>query len=258
MPTHARSLRPRPHGAWLCLLLALGCRSTESATEAEPAEGSAEATTAASAEAEPNDGGEVIAISGPGGIASPSLPAGTFLGKGGRLQVGQPLETPRGTLAELRLPGGVRVRMNEDTAITLPGTDAAARLVLTRGEVVVLTEPGATAELQVAAGDEVLTVARGEAQIRNSGDVRRFAMVSGTAQLQAPSRSLTLGPGESIEAPLPEERSRKPELSLAPLEDTNWSRTFETASRMAQEVADGVGSLTARRPGSSQERQRLA
>lgn len=243
--------------ASLCLLMALGCPAGDAESQGEPA--AAEATPAAWAAETPapDDGGEVVAISGPGGVLSPSLPAGTFLGKGGRLQVGQVLETPRGTLAELRLPGGVRVRMNEDTALTLPGPDAAARMVLTRGEVVVLTEPAATGELSVAAGDEVLTVAHGEAQVRNAGATRRFAVVSGTASLQAPSRSLTLGPGESIDAPLPEERTRRPELSLAPLEETGWSRTFETAARMVDDAPAGVGSLTARRPGSDREQQRL-
>ena len=206
---HDRSrLRPRIlfHSASLCLLMALGCRSGEAVTEADPAAAEPEATKAGTPVPTPDDGGEVVAISGPGGLASPTLPAGTFMGKGGRLQKGQVLETPKGTLAELRLPGGIRVRMNEDTALALPGPDAAARLVLTRGEVVVLTEPGATAELAVAAGDEVLTLAHGEAQVRNSGATRRFAVVTGTASLQAPSRSLTLAPGESIDAPLPEER----------------------------------------------------
>lgn len=252
--------RPRSrflsHCASLCLLLALGCRS-DAPPEGSPAAASPEAAPVATPAPAPDDGGEVVAISGPGGLGSPTLPAGTFLGKGGRLQKGQVLETPKGTLAELRLPGGVRVRMNEDTALTLPGPDAAARLVLARGEVVVLTEPSSTAELAVAAGDEVLTVAHGEAQVRNAGATRRFAVVSGTASLQAPSRSLTLGPGESIDGPLPEERTRRPELSLAPLEETGWSRTFETAARMVEEVPAGVGSLTARRPGSDREQQRL-
>lgn len=256
---HDRPRRPRIlfHSASLCLLMALGCRSGEAVTEGDPAAPKPETTPAGTPVPAPDDGGEVVAISGPGGLGSPALPPGTFMGKGGRLQKGQVLETPKGTLAELRLPGGIRVRMNEDTALALPGPDAAARMVLTRGEVVVLTEPGATAELSVAAGDEVLTLAHGEAQVRNSGATRRFAVVTGTASLQAPSRSLTLAPGESIDAPLPEERTRRPELSLAPLEETGWSRTFETAARMVDEAPAGVGSLTARRPGSDREQQRL-
>lgn len=255
---HVRSrTRLRPHFVSLCLLVAVGCRGGGEATPQDAPPGEPAAAAVGAPTPAPDDGGEVVAISGPGGLTSPALAAGTFLGKGGRLQVGQVLETPKGTLAELRLPGGIRVRMNEDTAIALPGRDAAARLVLTRGEVVVLTEPGATAELAVAAGDEVLTVARGEAQVRNAGATRRFAVVSGTASLQAPSRSLTLGPGESIDAPLPEERTRRPELSLAPLEETGWTRTFETAARMVEEAPAGVGSLTARRPGSDREQQRL-
>lgn len=249
--------RLRPHVVSLCLLMAMGCRGGGEAAPQQAAAGEQAAAAAGVPVPAPDDGGEVVAISGPGGLASPTLPAGTFMGKGGRLQKGQVLETPKGTLAELRLPGGIRVRMNEDTALALPGPDAAARLVLTRGEVVVLTEPGATAELAVAAGDEVLTLAHGEAQVRNSGATRRFAVVTGTASLQAPSRSLTLAPGESIDAPLPEERTRRPELSLAPLEETGWSRTFETAARMVDEAPAGVGSLTARRPGSDREQQRL-
>lgn len=249
--------RLRPHVVSLCLLMAVGCRGGGEAAPQEAAAGEQTPAVAGTPVPTPDDGGEVVAISGPGGLASPTLPAGTFMGKGGRLQKGQVLETPKGTLAELRLPGGIRVRMNEDTALALPGPDAAARLVLTRGEVVVLTEPGATAELSVAAGDEVLTLARGEAQVRNFGATRRFAVVTGTASLQAPSRSLTLAPGESIDAPLPEERTRRPELSLAPLEETGWSRTFETAARMVDEAPAGVGSLTARRPGSDREQQRL-
>jgi hypothetical protein len=246
------------HSASLGLLLALGCRTGETTPEGSPGAASSEASAAAAPLAPAQDGaGEVVAVSGPGGLSSPALPTGTFLGKGGRLQAGQVLETPKGTLAELRLPGGIRVRMNEDTALTLPGPDAAARLLLARGEVVVLTEPGATAELSVAAGDEVLTLARGEAQVRHGGATRRFAVVSGTATLEAPSRSLTLGTGERIDAPLPEERTRRPELSLAPLEETGWSRTFEAAARMVDEAPAGVGSLTARRPGSNQEQQRL-
>ncbi|MEM7154710.1 MAG: VIT domain-containing protein [Myxococcota bacterium] len=239
--------------AVFCLLLTLGCGSEPPPTTAEAPAEAAETTQEAAAV----PGGEVVAISGPGGLRSPALPPGTFMGPGGRLEAGQSLETPKGTLAELRLETGVRIRMNEDTALSLPGSGAASRLVLTRGEIVVLTEPGVTADLAVAAGDEVLTVAQGEAQIRHDGGTRRFAVVVGRAELQAPTRSLTLSAGESIEAPLPEERARVPELSLAPLRETGWSRTFETAAQIAKDVPAGVGSLTARRPGSQAQRQHL-
>ncbi len=255
MPMPARrTISSRACSPWLPLVLALGCNSQAAQ---DPASAELAAEQAAEATPAHPENGEVVAISGPGGVHSPALEAGTFLGKGAHLEAGQVLETPRGTLAELRLQGGIRVRMNEDTALTLPAADAASRLVLSRGEIVVLTEPGSTAELAVAAGDEVLTLTRGEAQIRHAGAARRFAVVSGSAELQAPSRTLTLAPGESIDAPLPEEQTRRPELSLAPLQETSWSRTFEAAARIADEVPAGVGSLTARRPGSSAERQRL-
>lgn len=266
MPTRARtSTRPPIFlrcTVSLTLLTALGCNGDpEQAADADPEQAAAEG--AAQAGATDAGAGEIVAISGPGGVGSPSLPPGAFLGKGATLTPGQDLRTAKGTLAELRLPGGIRVRMNEDTELSLPGSGAASRLVLAAGEIVVLTEPGSTAELSIASGDEVLTLTRGEVQVRNDGPAagggpsRRYAVVSGSATLTAPSRSLTLGAGESIEAPLPEERTRQPELSLAPLQQTGWSRTFESAAEIAKQVPAGVGSLTARRPGSQAQKQRL-
>jgi hypothetical protein len=203
--------------------------------------------------------GEVLAISGPGGLESPSLPAGTFLGKGGQLEGGQTVETPRGTLAELQLRGGVRVRLNESTEVKLP-TAVSDPLVVTRGEAVVLAPRTEGDEaMRVTAGEDSLSLSSGaELQVKNSGSARTYAVVSGRATLTTPSRTLELGAGERIEAPLPADAPKvEPKASLAALEETSWSRSFEAAARMAEAVPRGVGSLTARAPGSSKEEQRL-
>lgn len=220
----------------------------------------AEAVAEAAAESErAGPAGEVLAISGPGGLSSPSLPGGTFLGKGGQLDAGQTVETPRGTLAELQLRGGVRVRLNERTEVKLPADDGAW-LVVMRGEAVVLAPRIEGDEaLKLRAGDETLSLAPGaELQVKNDGSARTYAMVAGHATLTTESRTLELGPGERIAAPLPADAPKvEPKASLAALDETSWSRTFEAAARMADSVPRGVGSLTARVPGSSREEQRL-
>ena len=208
----------------------------------------------------PTPGGPVATvtgISGPGGLTSPELAAGTFLGKGAVLEAGQTVETPRGTLAELELADGTKLRLNEDTAVKAPTDKWPRRLELTRGELVAVAAKAQT-PLEIAAGPEMLRVTSGEVQARNVGDARRYAVIAGAASLKTPSKELDLGPGESIDAPLPEDRYEEaPQLSLAPLEDTAWTRTFVSAARMSEAVPRGVGSLTARRAGTNTERQAL-
>ncbi|MEM6995169.1 MAG: VIT domain-containing protein, partial [Myxococcota bacterium] len=217
-------------------------------------------TKTPAAEAEAEAGGAVATvtgISGPGGLTSSALQPGAFLGKGAVLNAGQTVETPRGTLAELQLSDGTKLRLNEDTAVKVPSVKWPRRFELTRGEMVAITAAGAEA-VEVAAGEELLTVAAGEAQVRNVGDGRRYAVVSGNASLKTPSKTLDLGPGESLDAPLPEDTYEKgPELSLAALDETAWTRTFASAARMTETVPRGVGSLTARRAGSNREQQKL-
>jgi hypothetical protein len=243
----------------LAPLLGIGCKGADDEQAAAAASEAAATTTALTA--------RVTAVSGPSGLASDALAEGTFLGKGAVLSPGQHVETPGGTLSELELSNGVRIRLNEQTSIELPGRDHPEAMVLTRGEVVVIapysntrgeSEDDEHGALAVAAGDETLRVASGEAQIRNVGSARHFAVVSGRSDLEAGGQSFSLGAGESLDAPLPASRTeRRPELSLRPLEDTGWSRVFDTAAQMADQVPRGVGSLTARRPGSNAEQQRL-
>lgn len=254
-PRNATTTRPRAG------LLALGCSASllagcpqlsddgygeqdDGKTEEHPTE-SAAAPVAT-----------VTGISGPGGLTSPDLAPGTFLGKGAVLTAGQTVQTPRGTLAELQLADGTTMRLNEDTTVSTPTVDWPRRFTLTKGEVVAVAN--ANAPIEVLAGAEKLNVEAGEVQVRNTDDRRRYAVVSGRASLTTPSKTLQLGPGESVDAPLPEDTyDDGPELSLAPLSDTAWTRTFASAAQMTQTVPRGVGSLTARPAGTRRETQRL-
>lgn len=200
---------------------------------------------------------EVTAVSGPGGLLSPGLPEGTLLGKGARLSWGQTIETPKGTLAELSVGQGLRLRLNEDTAIVLP-SEAGGDLTLTRGEVVALVDAkNASGPARVRAGDDAVRIDAGEVQVVHAGANRNVAVVHGRAVLESSGRTVELGAGERVTGPLAPEREARPELSLQPLADTSWSRTFEQASIMADSVPRGIGSLTARAPGSQNEKQQL-
>ena len=225
-----------------------GCGETESATSPQEA--------AAAARAQEGVGGRISAVTGPGGVRSSSLAEGTFLGPDARIEPGQDLHTPRGTLAEVALDGGARLRLNEQTQLALPGGDHPQAVQLRQGEVVALATE--SAPVAVAAGEETLRILTGEAQIRHAGATRRYAVVHGQAVLEADGRSFELGAGESLQTPLPKTQPEtQPELSLRPLDETGWARTFDTAARMADAVPRGIGSLTARAAGSQNERQKL-
>ena len=237
-------------GAVLCLP---GCEPNESPAGGE--DGSATQEPAIPA----GRGAKVTSISGPGGITSPSLPPGTFVGAGGRLEAGSTAETAKGTLAELRLDGGGDLYVNEDTRISLPGADHPGTVSLERGELVVAADSTDTAVV-VQTGDDAITVEAGEVQVRAEGETHRFAVVHGRASLASGGRTVDLSAGDTIETPLPalaQAEPAKPQRSLAPLQDTHWARTFDTAAAMANTVPRGVGSLTARRAGTQTERQAL-
>jgi len=215
-----------------------------------------------SAAEEPKGGGsgaKVTSISGPGGITSPDLAAGTFVGAGGRFEAGVGLQTAKGTLAELELDQGGHLYMNEDTRLSLPGGDHPGAVSLDRGELVATTTPDA-GDVVVRAGDDALTLESGEVQVRAEGDTHRFAVVHGHASLVSGDRTVALSAGDTIETPLPklaQAEPPKPTRSLSPLTDTGWARTFDAAASMADSVPRGVGSLTARRAGSKNERQAM-
>lgn len=214
--------------------------------------------------------GKVAKVRGAGGLRSPDLPEGTFLGEGAVLRAGQSLELPRGTRAELTLAGGQRVRLDEDTQVRMPEAAAGTQsLVLERGRLIVLAEAG-QASLEVVSADDRLVVERGEVEVRASGDNRHYGVVTGRSLLHTAGREIPLGPGATISTPAaastrPETppdptilaAALTPSLSLAPLDDTAWAAAFEDSAEIADDLPRGVGSLVAKRAGSSVEKQSL-
>jgi ferric-dicitrate binding protein FerR (iron transport regulator) len=195
---------------------------------------------------------EVTAVSGPGGLRSPGLAEGTFLGKAAKLEANQAIETPKGTLAELALEGGARLRLNEDTALVVPSP--GGEVTVTRGEVVALVDARTSGGLALRAGDDTIRVEGGEVQLVHARTNRHVAVVHGRAIVESNGQRVELGAGERLTTPLASpERPSQPELSLQPLADTGWSRAFEQAALAVDAVPRGVGSLTARVPGSQNE-----
>jgi len=231
-----------------------GCERSDDA----PPDPEAEASQAAEA-AKTGSGAKVTSVSGPGGITSPDLAAGTFVGAGGRFEAGSALATGKGTLAELELDRGGHLYMNEDTRLALPGGDHPDAVDLERGELVATTT-ASTGPVDIRSGGDQVTLDSGEVQVRAEGDTRRFAVVHGHASLRSGERTVQLSAGDTIQTPLPEiaqAEPPQPTRSLAPLTDTGWARTFDAAASMADTVPRGVGSLTARRAGTKNERQAL-
>jgi len=201
---------------------------------------------------------ELTAVHGPAGVRTDDLAEGTFLGAGARLRAGQRLIVPAGTLAELRLASGTLLRLNEDSRLTMPDGPDARALELAAGELVAIVAAGQP-PLSVRAGADTLDITGGEARVLARGERRSYDVVYGGARLRSGGQEVGLGPGAHVETPLAApERPIQPEISLRPLEDTEWSRTFEVAAAMADSVPPGVGSLTARRAGTSAELHKLA
>ena len=220
----------------------------------------------------------IAKIRGGRGLQAPGLPAGAFLGEGAALHAGQWIELPRGTRAELTLTNGQRLRLDEDTRLRLPETlevvgETLPRLELTRGRLIVLADvpagspPGPALELVSA--DDRLIVERGEVELR-AGETRHYGVVNGHAVLHTASRAIPLGPGASISTPVAADTRPQtppdpeilaaafsPQLSLAPLDDTAWAAAFEDTAKIADDLPQGVGSLVAKRAGSSVEKQSL-
>lgn len=228
---------------------AAGCGASEDPPE--PGNGSADAAQAIAAV---GPGGSLKRIVGPGGLTSPGLEPGTMLGAGAKLEPGQVVTTPKGTLAEIELGNGTLVRVGEDSTLALP-TDAAP-LSLERGEVYVR---GAS---RIQSGPDTLTILRGEARAVSTGEAadswREYGVIFGEAQLETGGKTVPLWPGATLETPLKEtETEPKPLMTLRALEETTWARSFEAATQLAETVPRGTGSLTARRAGTNIERQRL-
>ncbi|MFV8749266.1 VIT domain-containing protein [Nannocystaceae bacterium ST9] len=267
----SRRLFPAPLALSL-LVPFVACQSTPGS------EGQGDGNSA-SAEVEAAKGPAVATITkirGERGITAPDLPAGAFLGEGAALHAGQWIELPRGTRAELELASGQRLRIDEDSRLRLPDSlapESPAKLELTRGRLIVLADvpvgspPGP--KLEVVAADDRLVVERGEVELR-AGETRHYGVVSGHSILHTAGREIPLGPGASISTPAaPDTRPETPpdptilaaaftpQLSLAPLDDTAWAAAFEDTAKIADDLPQGVGSLVAKRAGSSVEKQSL-
>ncbi len=213
---------------------------------------------------------ELTAVHGPAGVRTEDLAEGTFLGAGARIRGGQVLLIPRGTMAELRLSDGTLLRLNEDTRVTIAsggsvGSSGAQsrELNLASGELVAIVAAG-QAPLTVRSGGDTLEITSGEARTLARGDRRSYDVVYGASILRSGGQEIRLTPGAHQETPLAAPQAGQPaqpiqpEISLRALEDTAWSRTFEIAAAMADSVPPGVGSLTARRAGTSHEQFKLA
>ncbi|NVB43258.1 hypothetical protein G6O69_35870 [Pseudenhygromyxa sp. WMMC2535] len=242
-------------------------------SEGQGASASAEAGSA-EAPAELPVVAKVTKVRGSRGLSSPALPEGAFLGEGAALHAGQVIELPRGTRAELELGEGLRLRLDEDSRLTLPEAasgDSPPKLTLERGRLIVLATaeaPEGRAALIVAAADDELHVERGEVELHHAGETRHYGVVQGRSLLHHAEREIPLGPGASISTPAaPETRPETPPdpnilaftpaLSLAPLQEAAWAKAFEDSQALAESLPEGVGSLVARRAGSSVERQSL-
>ena len=205
---------------------------------------------------------ELTAVHGPAGARTEDLAEGTFLGAGAKLRAGQVLLVPRGTLAELKLMDGTVLRVNEDSRVLLPDAPRSRDLELRSGELVAIVADGQQ-PLKVKAGEDTLEITTGEARALARGDRRNYDVVYGAATLRSGGQQVAMTPGAHLETPLAPAPAAggqpvQPEISLRPLEDTAWSRTFEIAAAMADAVPPGVGSLTARRAGTQTQLHKLA
>jgi hypothetical protein len=201
---------------------------------------------------------ELTSVQGPSGVRTEDLAEGTFLGPGAKLRAGQTLLVPRGTLAELRLTGGTVLRLNEESRLVVPDGPQGRAVTLAEGELVAIVAAGQP-PLAVRAGDDTLDIATGEARVLHRAGKRAHDVVYGAARLRTGGQETALSPGSHVETPLATQGAPvQPEVSLRPLEDTAWSRTFEVAAAMADAVPPGVGSLTARRAGQTAQLHRLA
>ncbi|KIG16142.1 hypothetical protein DB30_04860 [Enhygromyxa salina] len=209
----------------------------------------------------------VAKIHGLRGVQSPDLPEGAFMGEGATIHAGQWITLPRGTRVELELSSGQRLRLDEDSRLGF-AKDGSANVELTQGRLVVLADD--KGPIEVRAANDRLVVERGEAELHATDETRHFGVIQGRALLFTDGREIPLSPGASISTPTtPSTRPQtppdpqilaaavEPTLSLAPLQQAAWASAFEQSAQLASDVPRGVGSLVARRAGSSVERQSL-
>ncbi|RMG98522.1 MAG: hypothetical protein D6705_05800 [Deltaproteobacteria bacterium] len=196
---------------------------------------------------------EVARVQGPGGLGGGNLPQGAFLGPGARLEPGATYETGPGTLVELSAGDGRTLRLDGASKVHL---DAEGRVTLETGRILSDVPPGAP-PISLRVGDDVLTVEVGQAQAERDGETNYYAVVHGHAVVVTGGERMDLGAGATLQTPLAEAPSQRPLLSLAPLERTTWAMVFDEARRLAEDAPPGIGSLTARVPGTNEPFQAL-
>ncbi len=252
-----------------CLLMAVACTPPPQQAHQDPDKPETSASTPGESADASTEELLVKSVRGVGGVITPDLPEGAFLGAGAHVPIGREFSLPKGNLAELTLPAGGTLRVNEDSRLQVA---ADGSVQIHTGEVVVLVPPGSQPVTVHGAEGEHLEVRAGEARMLRRDNRRQAAVVYGQATAIVGGKRTDLGPGAALDlaaqhvadTPTPETPSDAPKptaeiavASLAPLEDTKWSRSFETATQLAADVPLGVGSLTARRAGSSVHRQSL-
>lgn len=195
----------------------------------------------------------LVDLRGQGGLESPGLGEGVYLGKQAPLTAGQRVRTPAGVRAEIAMDDGTRVRIDEQSELVMPTADAPMQ-VQTGRVIVVAGEQVAT----IASHGDTLEISRGRMQVEASPDARSWAVLAGRAQLRSGDQSIELKAGASLDTPLsPSEPLPAPALSLEPLHSSMWARDFEQARTLAAALPPGVGSLTARRPNTQSQSQPL-
>jgi tetratricopeptide (TPR) repeat protein len=243
----------------LVLAVGLGLSATTCKAPVDRSAGASDGTAGGAEEG--GEGARVVKIRGPKGLTAAGLPEGAYLGEGAALAAGQVVEVPIGTQAELETASGAIVRVNEGASLSI---DGARRISLGRGEIVVRVDAAPDrGPVEVAAAEELLLVHAGEAQVRHTGERRHYAVVFGSAELRTGDDTVELGPGATIDIPwepgagAPPDQDPRPLVSLQPLEDAAWAASFDAAARMAEAVPRGIGSLSARRAGSSTRHESL-
>lgn len=245
----------------------------ELANETSPADGDEDREGAA-----PGESGLVaraVDVKGPRGLACPTRGKGVFLGSGAELASGDEIETPAGVQAELALLGrdGAWLRLAERAKLQLaPGAGIAA--ALGDGEIVVEAKRGG--EPVTVQSDKAHVVVRaGEVRIARAGASTTVDVLTGEATVELEGGDRTrLTPGQrfvagaergvtAVDGDDDDDDDDGPtkivveSVGASLLADAAWAASFDRAVQAAERLPRGMGTLVARRPGSSVLTQRL-
>jgi tetratricopeptide (TPR) repeat protein len=242
----------RPAAAWLAILALAACEGASGPPGAKPLEPAAVGT--------PGVAAEVVTLLAPRGslpdgqgLAS-SGPAGRrLLAPGDKAGPGDTLETPAGLAVTLRLADGAQATLGAGGRLEL-GAGGGAALVLRQGELSLSRPVGALGALSLRVGERGPVFELGAGRVTASftagggGGVRVDA-----GRLGRPDSGETFGPGHSLAiAATGEARPGLPPaapLSLPSRHIEPLAPRLIPAS-LVPDVLRGIGTLTARVPGS--------